>query len=91
MAWEWIHISLDSQMVVLMVLVKKQNHMSLCLKSYGPVSQIYGTKCTHSHVPELIVEALFLDLNIFILSANRRLVRICIRIFIIRTHTFEIV
>jgi hypothetical protein len=41
LAWEWICISLDSEMVVLMVLVQKQNSMSPCLKLYGPVSQMF--------------------------------------------------
>jgi hypothetical protein len=76
MAWKWIRISLDSLMVVLMVLVQKQNCMNLFLKLYGPCLNFFGTKRTHSHVPGLKGEALFLDLHFFFVSADRRLVRI---------------
>ena len=41
------------------VLVQKQNRMSRCLKLHALVSQFFGTKCTHSHVPGLKGEALF--------------------------------
>ncbi len=62
MAWKLICISLNSQMVVLMVLVQKNeivqarvsNQTSLCLKNFG-------TKRTHSRIPGLKGEALFFD------------------------------
>ncbi len=39
----------------------------------------FGTKRTHSHVPGLKGEALFLEHKVFfVVSANRRLVQICI-------------
>jgi hypothetical protein len=44
------------------VLVQKQNRMSWCLKLHVLVSQFFGTKRTHSCVPGLKKEALFLKL-----------------------------
>ena len=41
------------------VLVQKQNRTSWCLKLLASVSQFFGTKCTHSHVPGLKGETLF--------------------------------
>jgi hypothetical protein len=62
MAWKWICISLKSWMVVLMVLVQKQNpKISLCLKLYGPCLKLLGTKRTDSSIPRLKEEALFLN------------------------------
>ncbi len=78
-AWKWICIRLKSWMVVLMVLVQKQNSTSLCLKLYWPCLKLFGTERTHSRVPGLKGEALFLELFsfcFFVVSANRRLVRI---------------
>ncbi len=46
-----------------------------------------STKRTHSHVPGLKGEALFLEQSFYIVSANRRLVQICILICIIQTCT----
>ncbi len=61
------------------VLVQKRNRMSRCLKLHASVSQIFGTKCIHSHVPGLKGEALFSKLSSFFgVSADRRLVQICI-------------
>jgi hypothetical protein len=59
------------------ILVKKQNRMSQCLKLHASVSQFFGTKRTHSHVPGLKGEALFFW-NCFFhcVSADRRLVQI---------------
>jgi hypothetical protein len=48
MAWEWICISLDSWMVVLIILVQKWNRTSPCLKLYIPCLKCFGTKCTYS-------------------------------------------
>ncbi len=59
MAWKWICISLETWMVVLMVLVQKPNRTSLCIKSYGPCLNFFGAKRTHSRVPGLKGEALF--------------------------------
>jgi hypothetical protein len=47
---------------VLMVLVQKQNRMSLCLKSYTTCLKLFGTKHTHSCIPGLKGEAFFLEL-----------------------------
>jgi hypothetical protein len=55
------------------------------MKSYEPVSQIvrpvshfFGTKRTHSPISGLKGEALYLELlSFFVVSADRRLVRIC--------------
>jgi hypothetical protein len=44
------------------VLVQKRNCTSWCLKSHASVSQFFGTKRTHSRVPGLKGEALFLKL-----------------------------
>jgi hypothetical protein len=41
------------------ILVQKQNRTSGCLKLHASVSQSFGTKRTHSHVPGLKGEALF--------------------------------
>ncbi len=61
------------------VLVQKRNRISRCLKLHASVSQFFGIKRTHSRVPGLKGEALFLKLqSYFALSANRRSVRICI-------------
>jgi hypothetical protein len=57
------------------VLIQKRNRTSWCLKSHASSSQFVGTKRTHSHLPGLKVEALFLKLPFF-LSADRRLVQI---------------
>jgi hypothetical protein len=63
------------------VLVRKQNHTSWCLKSHASVSQFFGTERTHSSIPGLKGEALFLKLpSFFGVSADHRLVRIRIRI-----------
>ncbi len=48
------------------VLAQKQNCMSQCLKSYVSVSQFFGTKHTHSSIPGLKGEALFLKLLRFL-------------------------
>jgi hypothetical protein len=65
---------------VLMVLVQTRNCMSPCLKSYGLCLNYYfGTKRTHSPLPGLMGEALFLELSSFFdVFADSRLVRICI-------------
>ncbi len=61
------------------VLVQKRNHTSRCLKSHASVSQFFCTKRTHSRVPGLKGEALFLKLLIFFgVSADSRSVQICI-------------
>jgi hypothetical protein len=44
------------------VLVQKRNRMSQCLKLHASVSQFFSTKRTHSRVPGLMGEALFLKL-----------------------------
>jgi hypothetical protein len=70
------------------VLVQKQNRSSVCLKSHASASQCFGTKRTHSRVPGLKGEALFLKLpSFFGVSADRRLVRIRTLICIIRVYT----
>jgi hypothetical protein len=46
---------------VLMVLVKKQNPMSPCLKLYGTCLKCFGIEHAHSRVPGLKGEALFWD------------------------------
>ncbi len=70
------------------VLVQKRNRMSRCLKSHASVSQFFGTKCTHSRIPGLKGEALFLTLfSFFGVSADRRLVQFCIIICKIQIHT----
>ncbi len=77
MAWKRIRVSLESWMVVLTVVVQKQNLMSLCLKSYGLCHNFFGTKCTHSCIPGLKGEALFSELlSFFVVFANCRLVQI---------------
>jgi hypothetical protein len=48
-----------------MVLVQKQNRTSRRLKLHVSVSQFFGTKRTHSRVPGLKGEALFLKLTSF--------------------------
>jgi hypothetical protein len=59
------------------VLVQTRNRTSRCLKLHASVSQFFGTKRTHSHVPELNGEALFLKLlSFFAVSADRRSVQI---------------
>jgi hypothetical protein len=59
------------------VLVQKQNRTSRWLKSHASVSQCFGTKRTHSCIPGLKGEALFLKLRCFFgVSANHRLVQI---------------
>jgi hypothetical protein len=64
---------------VLMVLVQQRNCMSRCLKLHASVSQFFGTKRTHSRVPGLKEEALFLKLLVFFgVSADPRSVQICI-------------
>ncbi len=60
------------------VLVQKQNLTSWCLKSHASVSQLFGTKRTHSRVPGFMGEALFSKLLFFCVSADRRFIRICI-------------
>ncbi len=61
------------------VLEQKQNRTSRCLKPHASVSQSFGTKRTHSRVPGLKAEALFLKLpSFFGVSTDRRLVQICI-------------
>jgi hypothetical protein len=51
--------------------------MSRCLKLHVSVSQFFGTNCTHSRVPGLKGEALFLKiLSFFGVFADPRLVRI---------------
>jgi hypothetical protein len=60
---------------VVMVLVQKRNRMSWWLKSHASVSQYFGTKRTHSRVPGLKGEALFLKL-LSSVSADHRLVQI---------------
>jgi hypothetical protein len=47
------------------VLVQKRNHTSRCLKLHASVPQLFGTKRTHSRVPGLKGEALFLKLLSF--------------------------
>ncbi len=77
MAWKWIRISLNSWIVVLMVMVQKQNPTSLCCKLYGPCLNFFGTERKHSRVPGIKWEALFLDLHVFfVMSADHRLVQI---------------
>jgi hypothetical protein len=69
------------------VLVQKQNCTSQCLESHVSVSQIFGTKHTHSCIPGLKGEAFFLKLlSFFGVSANPRLVRI--RILICNTNPY---
>jgi hypothetical protein len=46
----------------LMVLVQKQNCTSRCLKLHVSVSQFFGTKRTHSHIPWLKGKAFFSEL-----------------------------
>ncbi len=61
------------------VLVQKQNRTSWCLRSHASVSQFFGPKRTHSRIPGPQGEALFLKLlSVFGVSADCRLVRICI-------------
>ncbi len=48
LAWKWIRISLESQMVSWWVLIQKQNHTSWCLKLHATMSQFFGTRRTHS-------------------------------------------
>ncbi len=47
------------------VLVQKQNCTSWCLKSHASVSQLFGTKRTHSRIPGRKGEALFSKLRSF--------------------------
>jgi hypothetical protein len=49
------------------VLVQKRNRTSRWLKLHASVSQFFGTKCTHSCIPGLKGEALFLKLEVFLL------------------------
>ncbi len=66
------------------VLVQKRNRMSRCVKSHASVSQFFGTKRTHFRVPGLKAEALFSKLlSFFGVSADCRLVQICIYQFCI--------
>ncbi len=66
------------------VLVQKQNRTSRCLKLHASVSHFFGSKCTHSHVPGLKGEALFLKLRSFFgVSADRRLVQIHVYQFVL--------
>ncbi len=61
------------------ILVQKQNRMSQCLKLHAPVSHFFGTIRTHSCVPGIKREALFLKvLSFFGVPADRRLIQICI-------------
>jgi hypothetical protein len=70
------------------VLVQKHSRTSQCLELHASVSQFFGTKRTHSHVPGLKGEALFLKPeSFFAMSANRRSVQICILICIRQVHT----
>jgi hypothetical protein len=62
---------------VMMVLVQKRNRTSRWLKSHVSVSHFFGTKRTHSRVPGLNGEALFLKLLSYV-SADPRLDQICI-------------
>ncbi len=88
MAWEWIRISLDSRMVVLMVLVQKGNRTSPCLKSYGPCLIFFGTKRTHSCKPGVKGKLFFWNSQVvFVVSADRRLVRIYIYKFVLYIFT----
>ncbi len=80
MFWGWLYgMEMDSYKSWILdgVLVQKRNRMSRCLKLHLSVSQFFGTKCTHSHVPGLKGEALFSKLqSFFAMSADRRSVRI---------------
>ncbi len=67
-----IDMDLHKSQILDGVLVQTQNRMSRCLKSHASVSQFFGTKCTHSRVPGLKVEALFQNFQAFLVSANRR-------------------
>jgi hypothetical protein len=61
------------------VLVQTRNRTSRCLKLHASVPQFFGTKRTHSCIPGLKGEALFLKLqSFFAMSADHRSVRICI-------------
>jgi hypothetical protein len=60
MAWKLIRISLESWMGCPDGSGTKQNCTSRCLKLHVSVSNFFGTKRTHSRVPGLKVEALFL-------------------------------
>jgi hypothetical protein len=71
---------------VVMVLVQKRNRTSRWLKSHASVYQFFGTKGTHSRVPEIKEEVLFLKLPSSV-SADCRLVQICIYKFVLQVHT----
>ncbi len=74
---------------VLMVLAQKQNRTSPSLKLYGPCLKCFGTNCTHSRIPGLNGEALFLELSsFFVVSANRRLEQIRIYEFVLYKFTY---
>ncbi len=76
-------------MVVLMALVQKQIFTSLCLKWYGPCLKVFGTKRTHSRVPVLKEEALFLELvSFFVVSADRRFIQIGMYKFLLYGFTY---
>ncbi len=75
--WKWIRISLESQMIVLMDLVLRQNHMSPCLKFMRMCLNFFGTKHTHSHVPGLKEEALFWTYKFFFCLDPITLVNLC--------------
>jgi hypothetical protein len=47
-----------------MVLVHERNCTRLCLKSYRPCLNLFGTKHTHYHISGLKGEALFLELRL---------------------------
>jgi hypothetical protein len=74
--WGWLYgMEMDSYKSQILdgVLVQKQNRTSRCLKLHVSVSQFFGTKRTHSCVPVLKGEALFLKLHsFFAMSADRR-------------------
>jgi hypothetical protein len=68
------------------VLVQTRNRTSRCLKSHASGSHFFGTKRTHFQVPGLKKETLFSKLLFFGMSADRRLVQICILICILQIH-----
>ncbi len=68
LSWGWLYgmeMDLYKSWISDGVLVQKWNRMSRCLKLHASVSQFFGTKRTHSHVPGLKGEALFSKLLSF--------------------------
>ncbi len=82
MKWGWLYgmeMDLYKSRISDGVLVQKRNPTSRCLKLHASVSQFIGSKRTHSRIPGLKGESLFLKLRSFFgVSADPRLVQICI-------------